>query len=377
MNEEIIKRMNNKNLTQYACKDTSAIKMVDESDDLRPRFFRDSDRIIYSLSYTRYIDKTQVFTFTENDNISKRITHVQFVSKIARTIGRALGLNEDLIEAAALGHDLGHPPFGHCGEKALNKLSLENGEGVFAHNAQSARTLMYLENNGKGNNISIQVLDAILCHNGEIVEEKFSPNFSKTKEDFLREYDDCFKTLDASKKLRPMTLEACVVRISDKVAYAGKDVEDALRLGIISREDIPKEVTRVLGKNNTEIVNTLVLDIINNSFKKPYIKLSKPVYNALDSLIKFNYEKIYNVINASRELKYYQEMYDAVFYNYKKALEKKDKTSDIYKVFLNDMSEEYLTKTTNARKVIDYMSGMTDDYFINRYNEIANIKVKR
>ena len=377
MREEVIKRMNSKNLSKYACKDDSAIKIIDESNDLRPRFFRDSDRIIYSLSYTRYIDKTQVFTFTENDNISKRITHVQFVSKIARTIGRALGLNEDLIEAASLGHDLGHPPFGHCGERALNKLSLENGEGVFAHNAQSVRTLMYLENNGEGNNISIKVLDAILCHNGEIVEEKFSPNFNKTKEDFLKEYDECFKTLDASKKLRPMTLEACVVRISDKVAYAGKDVEDALRLGIISREDIPKEVTCVLGKNNTEIVNTLVLDIINNSFNKSYIKLSKPVYNALDCLIKFNYEKIYNVINASRELKYYQEMYDAVFYNYKKALEKEDKSCDIYKVFLNDMSEEYLTKTTNARKIIDYMSGMTDDYFINRYNEIAQIKVKR
>lgn len=377
MREEVIKRMNSKNLSKYACKDDNAIKLIDESDDLRPRFFRDSDRIIYSLSYTRYIDKTQVFTFTENDNISKRITHVQFVSKIARTIGRALGLNEDLIEAASLGHDLGHPPFGHCGEKALNKLSLENGEGVFAHNAQSVRTLMYLENNGKGNNISIQVLDAILCHNGEIVEEMFSPNFNKTKEDFLGDYDECFKTLEASKKLRPMTLEACVVRISDKVAYAGKDVEDALRLGIISRKDIPKEVIDVLGETNAEIVNTLVLDIINNSFDKPYIKMSKRVYNALDCLIKFNYDKIYNVINASRELKYYQEMYDAVFYNYKMALEKQDKSSDIYKVFLNDMSDEYLNKTTNARKVIDYMSGMTDDYFINRYNEIANIKVKR
>lgn len=377
MKEEIIKRMNNKNLSQYACEDDKAIKLVDESDDLRPRFFRDSDRIIYSLSYTRYIDKTQVFTFTENDNISKRITHVQFVSKIARTIGRALGLNEDLIEASALGHDLGHPPFGHCGEKALNKLSLENNEGVFAHNAQSVRTLMYLENNGKGNNISIQVLDAILCHNGEVVEEKFSPNFDKTKEDFLWEYGESFKTLDISKKLRPMTLEACVVRISDKVAYAGKDMEDALRLGIISRKDIPKEVIDVLGETNAEIVNTLVLDIIDNSFEKPYIKMSKRVYNALDCLIKFNYEKIYNVINASRELKYYQEMYDSVFYNYMKALENEDKSSDIYKVFLSDMTDEYLTNTTNARKVIDYMSGMTDDYFINRYNEIANIKVKR
>ena len=228
----IIKKMKRKNLSKYACEDSKAITLINEENDIRPRFFRDADRIIYSLSYTRYIDKTQVFTFTENDNVSKRIIHVQFVSKIARTIGRALGLNEDLIEAAALGHDLGHPPFGHCGEKALNKLSLENNEGVFAHNVQSVRTLMSLENNGNGRNISIQVLDAILCHNGELLEEKYSP-ISRTKEQFLEDYNNCYTSLEESKKLKPMTLEGCVVRISDVIAYIGRDVEDAIRVGII------------------------------------------------------------------------------------------------------------------------------------------------
>ena len=372
----VIKRMKNKKLSKYACKDSDAILLQPEKEDMRTRFFRDADRVIYSLSYTRYIDKTQVFTFTENDNISKRITHVQFVSKIARTIGRALGLNEDLIEAASLGHDLGHPPFGHCGEKVLNKISVEHNEGVYAHNVQSVRTLMTLEDNGKGKNISVQVLDAILCHNGELLEEKYYP-VHKTKDDFLKEYEDSYISLEVSKKLKPMTLEGCVVRISDVIGYAGRDIEDAIRLGIISKDDIPREIIEVLGDNNKDIVNTLVLDIINNSINKPYIKLSKKVFKALNSLMKFNYKKIYNVINANREMSYYEEMYEKLFDHYKKVVDKKDTSNDIYTVFLHKMTDEYLNSTSNVRKVLDYIAGMTDDYFINRYNEISSIKIKR
>ena len=374
---EIKERMYHKNLSEYACPDDKAIILKEEKEDIRPRFFRDADRVIYSLSYTRYIDKTQVFTFTENDNVSKRITHVQFVSKIARTIGRALGLNEDLIEAASLGHDLGHPPFGHCGERALNKLSMENNEGIFAHNVQSVRILNRLENNGKGKNISVQVLDAIMCHNGELLESIYKPNLNKTKEDFLREYKEVYTDLKVSKKLRPMTLEGCVVRISDVIGYAGKDVEDAIRLGIIKKEDVPESITKVLGKTNKEMVNTLVLDIINNSIDKPYIKLSEEVFKALNELMKFNYEHIYNVINAQKEVKTYSLMYEELFYYYKNALDNNDITNDIFVQFLNGMDINYLKETSNVRKVIDYMSGMTDDYFINRYNEISNIKIKR
>jgi len=375
-NDLVIKRMRDKRLSSFACKDSAAIILKDEKDDIRPRFFRDADRIIYSLSYTRYIDKTQVFTFTENDNVSKRITHVQYVSKIARTIGRALGLNEDLIEAASLGHDLGHPPFGHCGERTLNKLSIENGEGVFAHNIQSVRTLMNLGNNGKGKNISVQVLDAILCHNGELLEEEYSP-VNKTKEEFIKEYSDCYTDLSVSKRLKPMTLEGCVVRISDVIGYAGMDVEDAIRVGIITKDAVPKEITDVLGKTNTEIVNTLILDIINNSIDKPYIKLSKNVFDALKKLMDFNYKNIYNVINAQKEVQMYSEMYNDLFYHYKDVLDKNDTKSDIYRIFLNGMDESYLNNTSNTRKVIDYIAGMTDDYFIDKYNAISNIKVKR
>ena len=364
----IKKRMRYKKLSKYACRDTDALLLVDEEDDIRPRFFRDSDRIIYSLSYTRYIDKTQVFTFSENDHISKRITHVQFVSKIARTIGRCLSLNEDLIEASSLGHDLGHPPFGHCGEEILNKLSMENGEGVFQHNVESVRTLMTLENNGLGKNISIQVLDAILCHNGEILLEKYAPTF-KTKDMFIEEYNSCYKDKNISKKLKPMTLEGCVVRISDIIAYIGMDREDAARMNIIN-SNIPKSIRDILGNNNREIVNTLILDIVNNSYNKPYIKLSKNVFNALQELIKFNYENIYNKVNKEKEINYYKEMYETLFNHYKNVLENSIKSSDIYKVFLDNMDSSYINNTSNIRKVIDYIAGMTDDYFVNRYNEI-------
>ena len=156
-----------KDLNKYATHNIDAIRLKDSKSDLRPEFYRDIDRIIHSLGYTRYGDKTQVFSNNENDHISKRIVHVQLVSKIARTIGRALKLNEDLIEAIALGHELGHVPFGHVGERILNDISLKNNEGIFMHNIQSVRTLMDIENNGKGSNLTIQVLDGILCHNGE------------------------------------------------------------------------------------------------------------------------------------------------------------------------------------------------------------------
>src|SRR5574344_159727 len=169
-------------LSKFACKNSASIRLNKEENDIRPPFFRDTDRIIYSLSYTRYIDKTQVFTNIDNDNISKRMTHVQMVSRVARTIGRALGLNEDLIEASALGHDLGHVPYGHQGEYILNEISLSHGCGYFNHNIESVRLLMEIENHGLGNNITIQVLDAIMCHNGEFLLGEYAPK-KKTKEE--------------------------------------------------------------------------------------------------------------------------------------------------------------------------------------------------
>ena len=269
MNKEIINNMKKHELylSPFAALDSKAERFFKHEKDFRTAYFRDIDRIIYSLSYIRYLDKTQVFSNNSNDMISKRISHVQMVSKIARTIGRALNLNEDLIEAASLGHDLGHVPYGHAGEKILNDISLKNGEGFFSHNVQSVRTLMNIENFGKGNNITVQVLDAILCHNGELLENVYQPQ-KKTKEQFLFEYNESYKNKDILKKIRPMTLEGCVVRISDIIAYIGKDIEDAIRLGVIKESDIPPNITKTFGKTNSEIVNVIVNDIIKNSTNK-------------------------------------------------------------------------------------------------------------
>lgn len=358
-----------KNLSPYASLDEQAIRLENETEDkYRTPYFRDIDRIIYSLSYIRYADKTQVFSFNENDHISKRMIHVQLVSKIARTIGRNLNLNEDLIEAASLGHDLGHVPFGHVGERILNKISLEQGEGYFNHNIESVRVLTTLEQNGKGRNITLQVLDAIMCHNGELPMQEYYPKI-KTKEDFLREYNDSYTNEGLIKTLRPMTLEGCVVRVSDIIAYIGKDIEDAITLGRIKISDIPASIVNVLGTTNREIINTIVKDIIENSRNKPYIKMSDEIYEALVNLKHFNNEHIYQKANTEEEIEFYEKMFRTLFDKYKTDVENYNTDSTIYKTFLHSMSENYIKETSTARKVIDFIAGMTDDYMRKCYQE--------
>ena len=371
MNLELYENMKIKNLSEFACKYEDGIRFNYEEEDIRPCFFRDIDRILYSLSYTRYIDKTQVFTHAGNDHLTRRMTHVQFVSKIARTIGRALNLNEDLIEAAALGHDLGHTPFGHVGESILNKLSLEHNQGYFNHNIQSVRVLMNIENYGKGYNLTLQVLDAIMCHNGEFALGEYT-KVPKTKEQFLEEYYNSYKDNSILKKLKPMTLEGCVVRISDMIAYLGKDIEDAVMIGIIKLSDIPKEIKEVLGTNNKEIVNTIIMDIIKNSKDKDYIRLSNEVFNAIVNLKKFNYQTIYNKAYSDKELKELNIIFNTLFDKYLSDLNNNDKDSFIYRTYLSSMSEEYKKNNSNERIVIDYLSGMTDEYIIKQYNSVIN-----
>ena len=372
MLDEINNNMNkDKYLSIHACKNSDAIRVNDENNDIRPPYFRDIDRIIYSLSYSRYIDKTQVFSELDNDHISKRMTHVQMVSKIARTIGRALKLNEDLIEASALGHDIGHVPFGHVGEKILNDLSLEVNEGYFNHNVQSVREFMYVENGGKGLNLTVQVLDGMLCHNGELELKKYEPT-NKTKEEFLKEYELCYKDGEMNKSLKPMTLEGCVVRISDIIAYLGRDIEDAIRLGRLDINEIPENIKKLLGNTNSEIINTFILDIINNSYNKNYISMSDEIFNALKDLKKFNYEYIYNKASTKEQRENWKNMFKKVFDYSLNAVKNKDNNADINRSFLNNMSNEYLNNTTDERKVIDFIAGMTDDYLISQYNKIIS-----
>ena len=369
---DILKNMNKfeEGLSKYACKNSDSLRFKVESDDIRPPFFRDTDRIIYSLSYTRYLDKTQVFSNSLNTNISKRMTHVQLVSKIARTIGRALNLNEDLIEASALGHDLGHVPFGHVGEAILNKISLRNNEGYFNHNIQSVRTLMFVENNGKGSNITLQVLDAIMCHNGELPLGMYKPKL-KNKEIFLTEYYESYRNKKIIKKLVPMTLEGCVVRISDIIGYIGRDIEDAIRLGIIKKEELPKNIMNLLGDSNKELINNIILDIINNSVGKNYIKMSDDIYKAICDLKKYNYDNIYIKANSKEDIKRYEKMFERLFSKYLNDIENNNLESAIFKVFLNDMDNSYL-KNSAARKVIDFIAGMTDEYFLLEYKRLDN-----
>ena len=357
-----------KYLSKYATKSSDAIRVNPEEEDIRPPYFHDIDRIIHSLSYTRYLDKTQVFTKSNNDHISKRITHVQLVSKIARTIGRALNLNEDLIEAIALGHDIGHTPLGHAGEAMLNEISLRELNQYFSHNIQSVRHLNYVENNGKGLNLCIQVLDGIMCHNGEILNSTYTPQ-EKDKELFIKQYMESYDDIVKSNKNHPMTLEGCVVRISDVIGYIGRDIEDAIMIGKLKREDIPKEIVDVLGCTNKEIVNNIILDIINNSMDKPYIKMSDAVYKAVFTLKKFNYEHIYKYSLSKEQLEYYKEGMNKIFDRYLSDIINNNYDSVIYKVFLNTQSDKYLKDTDDKRKVIDFIAGMTDEFFINEIEQ--------
>ena len=377
MDSKILKKIKDsfmikeENLSSYATKSANAIRIKEENfeNDIRPNFYHDIDRIIHSLSYTRYIDKTQVFSFNSNDHISKRIVHVQLVSKIARTIGRALNLNEDLIEAIALGHDIGHTPIGHTGEAILNEISLRETGTMFNHNIQSVRNYLVLEKDGLGNNLTIQTLDGIMCHNGEMVSNIYEPN-SKTKEEFLEEYEKCYIDKQILRKIKPMTLEGCVVRISDVIGYIGRDIEDAINIGILKREEVPSNIREVLGTTNKEIVNTIILDIITNSIDKPYIKMSDSIYQAVFDLKKFNYEHIYSKANTKEQLEFYKNGMNALFKKYVKDLEERNIDSDIYQVFLSQMDDSYLKNTDTKRLVIDYIAGMTDEFFVSSIQRV-------
>lgn len=359
-------------LASFACKSEQAIKLQDEPDDMRPDFFKDIDRIIHSLGYTRYIDKTQVFSFVQNDHITHRVLHVQLVAKIARTIGRSLNLNEDLIEAIALGHDIGHTPFGHTGEKFLNNICKREGIGYFCHNAQSVRVLKDLENL----NITVQTLDGILAHNGEILQNIYAPDFSKTKEQFIEDLDNVFNIENHSKKVKSMTLEGCVVRISDIIAYIGRDIEDAIIVGAIKRSDLPAFITKVLGNNNSKIVDTLVKDVIISSQGKQHLELSKDVFDALMELKRWNYKNIYESEMATGHNNVLENLFNNLFdayveringINYLSKIEIDEFTEQSDKIFygfLNNKTIEYLENTDKRRIIIDYIAGQTDKFFL-------------
>jgi dGTPase len=328
----------------------------------RQSFSLDVDRILHSLAYTRYIDKTQVFYLIQNDHITHRMLHVQLVSKIARTIGRFLGLNEDLIEAIALGHDIGHTPFGHDGERILSELCVKNGIGHFLHNIQSVQFLERVERKGKGWNLCLQTLDGILSHDGEIHERKLSPQRNKTFD--ILDAEILQKKNDPEKNLIPMTLEGCVVRMADTISYVGRDIEDAIRLNLIKRSDIPKSCVRLLGDTNGTIVYHLVTDIIKNSFNQPFIVFSNEVSEQLYRLKSFNLELIYMNPKVKVHLNTIRELFEMLFDRFLNDIETRNNESVIFTHFLENMSHKYIDRHSSQEIVRDFLAGMTDQYFI-------------
>jgi dGTPase len=333
----------------------------------RQNYAVDSDRILHSLSYTRYIDKTQVFYLVDNDHITHRVLHVQLVSKISRTIGRFLGLNEDLIEAIALGHDLGHCPFGHDGETYLSELCEANGIGPFQHNLQSVRFMDKIERKGRGLNLTLQALDGIMCHDGEIHIPELAPKRDKTFAAFDEEM--ARKHADPSIPLTPMTLEGCVMRMADTIAYIGRDIEDAIRLNLIRRDQVPKECVQQLGNTNGTIVYNLVTDLIQNSYEKPAIAFSPATSDALKRLKDFNLTNIYLNAQIKPDSNKIKQLFYVLFERYLEDLDKENQASIIFTEYLRDMSEEYLAAITPAEIVRDFIAGMTDQYFLRQAPE--------
>jgi dGTPase len=353
------------NLSAYATRNALAVRRHTEeflSSGYRQAFSVDADRILHSRAYARYIDKTQVFYLIRNDHITHRVLHVQLVSKIGRSIGRFLGLNEDLIEAIALGHDIGHTPFGHDGERFLSALCRGHGIGSFQHNVQSVHFLDLVERKGRGWNLCLQTLDGILCHDGEVHTPALAPRRNKSFADLQGEM--AAKVSRPAAELVPMTLEGCVVRMADTVAYIGRDIEDAIRLELIRRSDLPAPSVAVLGDTNGTIVFNLTTDIIRNSRGKDFVAFSPEVSEALKGLKQFNLERIYLNPRMKPHSDLIRRLFKHLFERFLEDLEKQRTDSVIFKRFLNGMSEDYVARHQPAEVVRDFVAGMTDQYFL-------------
>ena len=353
----------------YAFKDEDIVRRIkkehDEATVIRPAFDRDIEKIMYVPAYNRYNDKTQVFSFLHNDDISRRGLHVQYVSKIARNIGGLLGLNTSLIEAMAIGHDIGHTPFGHVGEKDLNKVYNKHTGRYFNHNVHSVRVLDKLYKR----NLSLQTLDGILCHNGEIAKQVLEVKPVKNFDAFDKKVEECYVDKNAVSKLVPGTLEACVVRISDIIAYLGKDRIDALQIGVL--DDAQCFDTKCLGRTNTKIINNMIVDIVENSYGKDHIQMSKEIFEDLCLAKDQNVQEIYLKEGMSEDANLNLDIMTTQLYEkFLGDLKSENKESSIYTHHIasllrnsNNIAEEYMSEDPNDI-VVDYLASMTDTYFM-------------
>ena len=294
----------------------------DREEDVRTCYQRDIDRIVHSKAFRRLMHKTQVFLSPEGDHYRTRMTHTLEVARIASTITRALGLNEDLAEAIAMGHDLGHTPFGHAGEDALSRCLGK----PFCHNEQSLRVVDFLEKDGRGLNLTHEVRNGILCHTGDPW---------------------------------PSTLEGMIVRRSDQIAYVNHDIDDAVRAGILSNDDIPDAITDVLGRSHSARINTLVCDTINTSREAGTVMLSPKVEKALKDLRAFMFENVYRNPRAKGEESKAKDMLQRLF--------------EYYIAHPEALPEDFqpqLSFDGMERTVCDYIAGMTDNYAVDKFTEI-------
>ena len=338
----------------------------DKANIIRTAFIRDIDKIIHCPYYNRYADKTQVFSFYKNDDITRRGLHVQLVSRIARTIGKALGLNLDLIEAIALGHDIGHTPFGHAGEEFLDELLFEHIGRHFSHNIHSVRVLDKIF----PYNISLQTLNGIAAHDGEMELCEYYPKPLESFEDFDKQIEACYIDKKNVRKLVPATLEGCVMRISDIIAYLGKDRQDAEKANIVNNCDFDDGT---IGVYNAQIINNLITNIVENSYGKPYIKMDQEHFDALKKAKSDNYSLIYKqekVGEAYNTIKpMMSEMYEKLLYDLKNS----NKFSPIFTHHIDYVNQAHYTRempyeeTEPNQIVVDYIASMTDDYFVDLY----------
>ena len=342
-------------------------------DPLRTAYQRDIGRILYSLDFRRLRQKTQVFFNPHNDHICTRMEHTLDVSHIARTIGRSLRLNVDLIEAIALGHDVGHAPFGHSGEKELSHCLESIGSAMrFHHESHSLRVLDCLADyHGKkqGLNLSFEVRDGVVSHCGERYQEcRLTPQRQKKNGELLSPKQE---------HPLPATLEGCVVRMADRIAYVGRDIEDAMRADLLAEEDIPLALRRALGCNNSEMINTLVTDIIRESQDQDAICLSKEIADALMELLALNVRQIYTSPKVLRYERIARQIIEGIFSALYDALADPEalaaKKDPVHLAFAAWLARYPFPEASAEVKLVDYIAGMTDAYATEAFHHLYQI----
>lgn len=353
-----------------------------KKDDYRTDYQRDVNRITYSQPFRRLRHKTQVFFLVNNDHVCSRLEHSLYVSHASRTVARNLRLNEDLAEAIGLGHDLGHAPFGHHGEKILGEIAKENDlDIIFQHETHALRvvdSLGLMDRHRKpGLNLTYEVRDGIISHNGE--------SFEKERE--LIPYKGEKKLEEIKSRVQagfPTTLEGCIVRIVDKISYVGRDLEDGLRAGLIEEIDIPEDITKALGSNNEKIVGTLLNDLIAESSKyNDKICISEEKYEFLCKLKDFNYEKIYKTKEVEKYKKHATELLKVIYNHLCEDLKKSElltnrrvlPEANVYDILDEFIKDVRYKKDAKIEKIVfDFVAGMTDNYVVNCLDEIFKPK---